>query len=540
MLQVVWFKRDLRLFDHQPLVEAARSGEVLLMYVAEPSIWTHGDLSKRHLRFVNESLQQIDLALQKKGVPFFTAVAEIEDVLESIFSQYGPFRLLAHEENGATNTYARDRRVHRWMRERGLSFDEFQHFGVKRRLKNRDHFQRYWETFMNEAILPVPSTITPVSNPPRSVLVQGIDFRALLGIVPGQFVQQGQVGGEEQGERIFQDFLTNRSRMYQSHLSFPFESMRSCGRISPYLAWGNLSIRSVVHRTHEQIAQVDSRHRWHLQSFLSRLQWHCHFIQRIEDEPRLDSLTMNQAYEGIRSEDEQIMKAWLEGRTGFPIVDASMRCLQETGWLHFRGRAMVVSFICNTLMQDWRTPAKILSQLFLDYEPGIHYSQIQMQAGTTGFNTIRIYNPTKHSIEHDPEGKFIRRFVPELADIPLEHLHEPWWWQDPVSFDYVRPMVDLAEANRVARDALWNVRKLAESKEEAARLLEKHGSRRGSGRAFSSKRSSTNEGRTPGKTASGKSASGKSASGKTASTKNTASKKQLGAPEGFEQLRFDF
>lgn len=478
MLQVVWFKRDLRLKDHQPLSVATKSGPVLAIYVVEPSIWLHGDLSKRHFRFVLESLQSLDLGLRKCGTPIFTAVAEMETVLESIFSQYGPFRLLAHEENGASNTFARDVRVHRWMREKGLSFVEFQHFGVKRRLANRNAFQKEWERFMNEEMHAIPARIVGVHPSPAMLLQPGVRIRDFEQQIPGEPILRGQRGGEHEAENVFVEFLHQRSRSYQTHLSYPFESMQSCSRISTYLAWGNLSIRDVVHRTHDAISFASSNHRWHLQSFLSRLQWHCHFIQRIEDDPRLDSVTMNRAYEGIRTVDEKKLAAWSEGRTGFPIVDASIRCLKETGWLHFRGRAMLVSFVCNTLLQDWRQPASILSQWFLDYEPGIHFSQIQMQAGTTGFNTIRIYNPTKHSMEHDPHGKFIRHFLPELQHVSLEEIHEPWKCFDPETIGYVSPIIDLTEANRAARDTLWGVRKHPDTKEEAARLLEKHGSRR--------------------------------------------------------------
>ena len=159
-----------------------------------------------------------------------------------------------------------------------------------------------------------------------------------------------------------------------------------------------------------------------------------------------------------------------------------MRCLNETGYLNFRMRALVVSFFTHNLWQPWQAASKHLSQMFLDFEPGIHYPQLQMQAGETGTNMLRIYNPIKNSLEHDPDATFIKKWVPELAEIPLAFIHEPWkltqMEQELYSFKlgihYPYPIVDLEKSRKYSSDILWGLRKKSVVKKDSKRILDKH------------------------------------------------------------------
>ncbi len=159
-----------------------------------------------------------------------------------------------------------------------------------------------------------------------------------------------------------------------------------------------------------------------------------------------------------------------------------MRAVAKTGYLNFRMRAMLVSFLCHHLNIDWKRGVTHLGRQFLDFEPGIHYPQFQMQAGITGTNTIRIYNPIKQSEEKDPDGEFIKKWLPELSKVPSEYIHQvhlmPPIEAQLIDFDlhrdYCAPIVDVTERAKLARDRLWSFQKRQDVTIEAQRILSKH------------------------------------------------------------------
>jgi deoxyribodipyrimidine photo-lyase len=485
-LQVVWFKRDLRVVDHAPLLEAVQRGPVLPLYVVEPELWQQPDASARQWAFAREGLLELRRTLAELGQPLVVRTGAVPEVLELARRRLGIAALWSHEETGNGWTYARDRAVARWCREHGIPWRQLPQFGVVRPLPSRRGWAQRWEARMAEAVQPAPAQLLPLPG----VEPGAVPTAAELGLVPDDPPQR-QRGGRSQGTALLDSFLAQRSRRYHAELSSPLTAAQGCSRLSAHLSWGTLSLREVVQASRarrQELAGQSGVGRWPLalQRFEERLHWHCHFIQKLEDQPDLEWMELHPSTAGLRQADAARLEAWAEGRTGLPFVDACMRSLRARGWLNFRMRAMLMSVASYQLWLPWRDSGLELARLFVDYEPGIHWSQCQMQSGTTGINTIRIYNPLKQGLDHDPQGLFIRRWLPELAAVPAVYLHQPWTM--PVDLQqrvgcvlgqhYPLPIVDWAEAAALARDRLWGLRREQGFAEAADAIQRRHGSRR--------------------------------------------------------------
>jgi deoxyribodipyrimidine photo-lyase len=292
-----------------------------------------------------------------------------------------------------------------------------------------------------------------------------------------------QVGGRKAAIKALDSFLNERGVYYMQNISKPGVSARHCSRLSAHITFGTLSVREIEQKTRAKIASLlEINHpeavslSRNLSSFLSRLAWHCHFIQKLEQQPDIEFKCMHPAFEGMREPHfrEDFFEAWKAGKTGYPLIDACMRSLHANGWITFRMRAMV--FASYHLWLDWRQTAPFMAQLFTDYEPGIHYSQFQMQSGVTGINAVRMYNPIKQSLDHDPQGRFIRRYVPELNSIPDSQIHEPWR-AGITSLDYPAPVVNHEAAIKHARSEISKRCKKEGFREESKAINKKLGSR---------------------------------------------------------------
>jgi len=484
MTTVVWFKRDLRAHDHAPITAASELGEpVIALYVVEDDYWQLPDTSYRQWAFARDSLADLDRQLASAGNQLTVIRGEMINVLQTLKRSHDIQRIFCHRETGGQWTFERDKAVIDWCHEQQIEFREWNQFGVVRRLKDRDLWDKAWTGLMRQPVLPAPGHLRAPEKPMEGALdPNSIEVNA------GGACPDRQVGGSRKGESLLNSFLDRRCIGYQYNMSSPVTAVNACSRLSPHIAFGTVSLRNIYQQAKGTGSHPNTllRKQKSLTSFRSRLHWHCHFIQKLEDEPDLEFRAMHREMETLKTglNDSERLQRWQEGQTGWPLVDACMRALNRTGWINFRMRAMLMAVASYQLWLHWRDPALHLARMFTDFEPGIHYSQTQMQSGLTGINALRIYNPVMQSQKLDPDGEFIRKWIPELAGVPAEMIHTPWLMtlaqkERYGGNTYISPVCDHEQAARVARKAVGDFRKQHVSRSETDRVLNRHGSRKG-------------------------------------------------------------
>ena len=476
---VVWFKRDLRLHDNEALNNAINSGKrVLLLYAFEPLLLNDPHYSQRHWNFIKESIIDINQSLEQLNSKVLAVKSNIISVFNLLQNKFKIDAVFSHQETGILVTYERDKKFKRYCRNNLIEWVENENNGVKRGLKDREGWFDTWSDYVqSEQFIFSPNKNQLLSTEEITELESIFTCPELETPIKTNF----QRGGTTNAWRYANSFFEDRHRSYMYNISKPEASRGSCSRLSPYISWGNVSVREIYQKAQE--TKKYSQYRNQLSAFASRLRWQAHFIQKFEMEHTMESESVNKGYHKLKKQvSEKYQIAWQEGKTGFPLVDASMRCLNQTGYINFRMRAMLVSFFTHILWQPWQDASKHLSSMFLDFEPGIHFPQLQMQAGETGINNLRIYNPIKNSLEHDVDAVFIKKWVPELRNLEAHFALEPYLMtpleQQLYNFelgkDYPYPIVDIKSTRKKASDILWELKKDKVVQIENKRILRKH------------------------------------------------------------------
>ena len=487
-IQIIWFKRDLRISDHNPIYQASKSKTPTLpIYIVEPEYWQQPFASKRHWCFIHDSLLELRQDLKQLGQSLIIRVGSVVDTFKYFSENYNIKSIYAHEETGNRWTFDRDIQVQKWCKNNNILLSESPTNGVIRGLKNRSDWSKIRKIKSYDKIIN-----TPISLIPLNYLEEGNIPEKNDPIFKNNFKGEVQKGGRTEALTMLESFVKDRCKGYLFNISAPGKSETYCSRISPHLTWGTISVKEVenlINVKKENLLEDEKKVcKKNLSALISRLSWRCHFIQKLEIKPSIEVECMHPFYEGIREKEfnNHLYNAWKRGETGYPFIDACMRNLNHNGWITFRMRAMLVSFASYDLWLDWRKTGYHLAQTFTDYEPGIHYSQMQMQSGVTGINTLRIYNPIKQSQDHDPKGGFIKKWVPELANIPEEWIHEPWKMdlnqqkscKCVIGKDYPSPIVDHAISIKYARSRIAEVLKKNGYKENSKEVFQKLGSRK--------------------------------------------------------------
>jgi deoxyribodipyrimidine photo-lyase len=477
---LVWFKRDLRIRDHAPLAAAQTLDSSLALFVIEPEWLASPECDPQHVAFTLDCLNELRADLALLGLPLWVHVGSATSALNEVHTRFAFTHLLSHEETGSAWSYTRDLAVAAWCKQRSVEWHEWTQTGVVRRLKSRFGWARNWSQRMDTAPAVLEGNFKPTTGPLAMHNLPDLPQISQLNVAPN--TRKIQPAGEAAAWQTLNSFFQERGHDYRRAMSSPISAADSCSRLSAHLAFGSISMRSVHHAAEAAIAQArnagDTHQAQAVRSFSSRLRWHCHFMQKLEDQPSIEFRNFARVCDGLRpgdgfhpgdegnsiapsDRDQANFEAWCAGTTGFPMVDACMRSLRATGWLNFRMRAMLVSFASYHLWLHWRDTGIFLARQFLDFEPGIHWSQMQMQSGTTGINTLRIYSPTKQAIDQDPSGEFVHRWVPEFG-----------------TDAYPAPIVDERAAMKHAKDRMYSLRATPEAKAQADEVQAKHGSRK--------------------------------------------------------------
>ena len=465
MTDLIILNRNLRLLDNPAMHFGSLRSNYLVIYLYDKTYWKGNGKSMRQLKFSNDCLAELNDGLKKFDSKVNIFEGTFDDLKIWIKKNFNDFFI--HINHCTDIKYFRDG-FSKFTDSFPGKINVYNDFGLQLNNFDRDSWSRNWNKIMDSQIL---------ENPKKSKLkldTKLLNFSSFSNKVKNSLVNLDNIqkGGSSQAYQLLESFLSERCKDYRVKMSSPIQSEQSCSRLSPHFTFGSISIREVYQILNKYYSK--SQNKSDLYSFKKRLYWHCHFIQKLHTEPELEFYSMHRMCDQLRLEqDDELIDKWFNGETGFPFLDACMKYLHRYGWINFRMRAMIMSFASYNLWQPWQKTSPLLAQLFTDYEPGIHISQVQMQSGVTGINLPRIYSVSKQSQDQDPDAIWIKSILPQLNEVDPKLVHT-----SELNNVYIPQIVDLKSSARDARERIWSIRKSDEFKKEAAAVYLRHGSRK--------------------------------------------------------------
>ena len=465
MTDLIILNRNLRLHDNPAMYFGSLRSNYLVIYLYDETYWRENGKSLRQLKFSNDCLAELNNGLKKYDSNVNIFEGTFDDLKIWIKKNFNDFFI--HINHCTDIKYFRDG-FSKFTDSFPGKIKIYDDFGLQLSNFNRDLWSRNWNQMMNSEMF---------GNPKKSELkneIKLLNFSNFASKFKNSFTDLDDIqkGGSSQAHTLLESFLSERCKDYRVKMSSPIKSEQNCSRLSPHFTFGSISIREVYQTLNKYYPKSENKS--DLYSFKKRLYWHCHFIQKLHTEPELEFYSMHRMCDQLRlTHDDELIDKWINGETGFPFLDACMKYLHRYGWINFRMRAMIMSFASYNLWQPWQKTSPLLAQLFTDYEPGIHISQVQMQSGVTGINLPRIYSVSKQSADQDPDAIWIKKILPQLREIDPKLIHT-----SELNDMYIPQIIDLKSSARDARERVWSIRKSEEFKKEAAGVYIKHGSRK--------------------------------------------------------------
>jgi deoxyribodipyrimidine photo-lyase len=454
-----WVRRDLRLHDN-PALEQARAGgrRLIPLFVVDPSLLASRYTSPRRLAFLFVGLRSLDDGLRARGGRLIVRSGHPEEVLARVVRETGAQAIVAQDD---VSPYARSRDARVAARVPLQLVDGLTVLPPAAVLKKDGTpyavftpFRRAWESVYagrHPAVLGAPRRLeTPENVATETIPAAANDF-------------EGIPAGEAHARRRLTAFVAGQGApVYRYASQRDRVDLDGTSRLSPYLRFGMISARQAMAAAMQALRMApDAASRQSVRVWIGELIWREFYVSVLHHFPEVLRMEFRAGARGIRWErDRAALAAWCEGRTGFPIVDAAMRQLAQTGWMHNRARMIVASFLVKDLLIDWRLGERHFMRHLLDGDPAANNGGWQWSAGvgTDAAPYFRVFNPSLQGCRADPHGDFVRRWVPELARVPQQYVHAPWTMPAAdqraascrIGEDYPAPVVDHEQARRRA------------------------------------------------------------------------------------------